>query len=110
MLCHFGQELHDQHKEFNRAFTELFKVANKTGHVVESSLPLKQLFLQDYSSLEKILVLINVTLFAASLSAPETDQNVATAILYIMFAMAYFVMTTTCLSGATSLKCRAFSF
>ena len=67
-------------------------------------LPLRQLFLQDYTGLEKILVLINLTLFGASLSAENLDQDVRTAILYFMFSIAYFVTTTTCFSGASALK------
>ena len=37
------------------------------------------------------------------------NENISAAILYIMFAIAYFVTTTTCLSGATQLKRRACS-
>ena len=71
-------------------------------------LPLRELFLEEYSSLEKILVLINVVLFAASLSDENLDQDVGAAIMYIMFAMAYFVTTTMCLSGAYAIKKRTY--
>ena len=54
-----------------------------------------------------MLVLINVVLFGASLSAENIDQNVSSAILYIMFAIAYYVTTSTCLFGANALKRRA---
>ena len=107
MLCHFGQDLHDQHLQFNRAFVSLLKVSIETGRSIENSLPLRELFLQDYSGLEKMLVLINVVLFGASLSAENIDQNVSSAILYIMFAIAYYVTTSTCLFGANALKRKA---
>ena len=54
-----------------------------------------------------MLVLINVVLFGASLSAENIDQNVSSAILYIMFAIAYYVTTSTCLFGANALKRKA---
>ena len=54
--------------------------------------------------MEKILVVINVTLFAASLSADNTDEEVSTVILYIMLLIGQFVTTSTCLSGAHALK------
>jgi len=104
MLSHFGQELHDQSKSFNRAFSDLHKLGCQASSTVEDCLPFRELFLQDYSSLEKMLVLINVVLFATSLSADKVDQEVSAAILYIMFAIGYFVTTTTCLTGAASFK------
>jgi len=104
MLCHFGQELHEQSKSFNRAFYDLQKLGSEASRTVEESLPLRQLFLKDYSSLEKMLVFINVVLFAASFSCDNVDQEVSAAIMYIMFAIGYFVVTTTCLSSATSFK------
>ena len=76
----------------------------ETGRSIENSLPLRELLLQDYSGLEKMLVLINIVLFGASLSAENIDQNVSSAILYIMFAIAYYVTTSTCLFGANTLK------
>ena len=54
--------------------------------------------------MEKILVVINVTLFAASLSADNTEEEVSTVILYIMLLIGQFVTTSTCLSGAHALK------
>jgi len=51
-----------------------------------------------------MLVLINVVLFTTSLSAENVNQEVSAAILYIMFAIGYFVTTTACLTGAASLK------
>jgi hypothetical protein len=54
-----------------------------------------------------MLVLINVVLFATSLSAENVDQEVGAAILYIMFAIGYFVTTSTCLTGAASFKRRS---
>ena len=107
MLCHFGQDLHDQHKQFNTLFTEIVKIGNEANRSVESIFPLRSLFLQDFSCLEKVLVLINVVLFAVSLSADDQDQEISTAILYMMFAIIYFVTTTTCLSGASALKRKA---
>ena len=106
MLCHFGQELHGQHKQFNIAFSEVYKLMSEAGHSVKSCLPFRELFLQDYSGLEKMLVLINLVLFTSSLSSinKNLDEGVQTAIYYIMFAIAYFVATTTCLTGANSLK------
>ena len=56
--------------------------------------------------MEKILVLINIFLFVVSLSADSIEQEVSTVILYIMFAIAYFVTTSTCLSSASALKFR----
>ena len=56
-----------------------------------------------------MLVLINVVLFGASLSAENIDQNVSSAILYIMFAIAYYVTTSTCLFGANALKRKAYN-
>ena len=53
----------------------------ETGRSIENSLPLRELLLQDYSGLEKMLVLINIVLFGASLSAENIDQNVSSAIL-----------------------------
>ena len=76
----------------------------ETGRSIENSLPLRELLLQDYSGLEKMLVLINIVLFSASLSAENIDQNVSSAILYIMFSIAYYVTTSTCLFGANTLK------
>lgn len=111
MLCHFGQELHDQHKQFNIVFSELYKLGSETNHTLETYLPLRELFMQDYSCLEKILVLINMALFVAGLSScspdKKVDQEVSTAILYLMFAISYFVTTTMCLSGANNLKRKA---
>ena len=105
MLCHFGAELHQkQHSEFNRMFTELYKKGSEARRTLDQCLPFRDFLLQGYSSLERILVLINVLLFCASLSAENVDEGVSQAILYIMFAIAYFVTTTTCLSGANSLK------
>ena len=50
-------------------------------------------------------MLINVVLFGASLNAGDKlEPNVAVAILYIMFAICYFVVTTTCLTSATMIK------
>lgn len=54
-----------------------------------------------------MLVLINIVLFGTSLSAENIDQNVSSAILYIMFAIAYYVTTSTCLFGANALKRKA---
>jgi hypothetical protein len=48
-------------------------VSIETGKTIESSFPLRELLLQDYSALEKMLVLINVVLFGASLSAENVD-------------------------------------
>ena len=106
MLCHFGQELHDQRMQFNLAFSEMYKLMSEASHSVKSCLPFRELFLQDYSGLEKMLVLINLVLFSASLSSvnKNVDEGVQTAIYYIIFAIAYFVATTTCLTGANSLK------
>ena len=53
-----------------------------------------------------MLVLINIFLFVVSLSADSIEQEVSTVILYIMFAIAYFVTTSTCLSSASALKFR----
>lgn len=88
-------------------FTQFQKLSNQTNYSVEQFLPFKDFFLPEYSCLEKILVVINITLFCASLSDENLDQEVGTAILYIMFAIAYFVTTTTCLSGANALKRKA---
>ena len=54
-----------------------------------------------------MLVIINVTLFATSLSADNTDEEVSTVILYIMLTIGQFVTTSTCLSGAYALKQKA---
>ena len=75
MLCHFGQELHDQHKQFNIAFSEMYKMMSEAGHSVKSCIPFRELFLQDYSGLEKMLVLINVILFTASLSSVNKNLD-----------------------------------
>ena len=104
MLCHFGSELHAQHKQFNIVFSELYKLGSDSNSIMDRYLPLRELFLQDYSELEKILVLINIALFGASMSVENVEQEVSTAILYFMFSIAYFVTTTTCLSGANALK------
>lgn len=82
-------------------------MGSETGRSLEMCLPLRELFLQDYSGLEKLLVLINVVLFTASLNADNVDQDISTAILYMFFAVAYFVTTTACLSGANTLKNKA---
>ena len=47
-----------------------------------------------------MLVLINIILFASSLSVDNVDENISQAITYIMFAIGYFVFTTSCLSSA----------
>ena len=106
MLCHFGQELHDQGgQELNNVLSHFEKLSMESYHAIESCIPFQQLFLQDYTGLEKLLVLINIVLFGASLNAGENlDPNVAVAIFYIMFTIAYFVVTSTCLTGATLLK------
>ena len=75
MLCHFGQELHDQHKQFNIAFSDVYKMMSEAGHSVKSCIPFRELFLQDYSGLEKMLVLINVILFTASLSSVNKNLD-----------------------------------
>lgn len=67
-------------------------------------MPLTNLILKDHTSLEKILVIINVVLFAASYQCSEVDTEVNTVLIYIMFAIAYFVATSTCLHGAASMK------
>ena len=70
----------------------------------------RTIFLKEYSNLEKVIVLLNVFLFSLSLSEDNqknVDQDVNTAILYIMFTIAYFVSSTSCLSGAYSLKSKA---
>ena len=85
---------------------DLQKIGCQATRKVKSVLPLRELFLEEFSNLEKILVLINVVLFAASLSDENIDQDVGAAIMYIMFAMAYFVTTTMCLSGAQAIKKR----
>jgi hypothetical protein len=104
MCSHFGQELHCQHKRFNNLFSEVHKLYNETNTAMFTYLPLRQLFLQDYSDLEKILVIINFVLFGACMFSEDVDQNVGTVIIYFMFAIAYFVTTTTCLSGANQIK------
>ena len=65
---------------------------------------MKDKVLNHYTSVEKALVIINVILFAASFSCQDVDNEVSTALIYIMFAIAYFVATTTCLTGAESIK------
>lgn len=75
MLCHFGQELHGQHKQFNIAFSEMYKLMSEAGHTVKSCLPFRELFLQDYSGLEKMLVLINLVLFTSSLSSVNNNLD-----------------------------------
>jgi len=70
---------------------------------IDYFLPLKNVLLNDYTSLEKILVAINVILFAVSFQC-DVDGEVSTALIYIMFAIAYFVATTTCLTGAAQIK------
>ena len=94
---------------FNRAFSDMQKIGSEASRTLDQCLPLRELFLQDYSTLEKMLVLINVVLFSASLGANSVDSEVNTAILYIMLAIAYFVTTTTCLSGANTLKRKVYS-
>lgn len=107
MLCHFGEELQGHHMRFGEVINDLLKMSCDASRSLESCIPLRQIFLQDYSALEKVLVLINVVLFSASLSAENVDKEVGVAILYIMFAIAYFITTTSCLSGASSLKRKA---
>ena len=85
----------------------MLKASIETGRTIEASLPLRELFLQDFSTLEKMLVLINVVLFSASRSAENIEREVNTAILYIMFAVGYYVTTSTCLFGANALKRKA---
>jgi len=65
---------------------------------------LKDQLLKDFTNLEKFLVCLNVLLFAASFQCQEVDSEVSTALIYIMFAIAYFVTTTTCLNGAATIK------
>ena len=67
-------------------------------------LPMKDKVLNHYTSIEKVLVVINVILFALSFQCQDVDSEVSTALIYIMFAIAYFIMTTTCLTGAASIK------
>ena len=106
MLNHFGQEIHNHHKQFNLVYSELYKLGNDANYAMYAYLPFSKLFLQGYTGLEKTLVLINFALFGASMCAENVDQDVGTAILYLMFSIAYFVTTTTCLSGANTLKIR----
>ena len=51
-----------------------------------------------------MLVAINMTLFIASLSADNTEEEVSAVIFYIMLLIGQFVTTSTCLSGAQALK------
>lgn len=105
MLDHFGHEVHAHHKQFNILLSELSKLCNDTNQVLFTLLPLRKLFLADYSDLEKLLVLINLALFGACMCAgDDVDPNVATVIIYFFFAIAYFMTTSVCLSGANSLK------
>ena len=67
-------------------------------------LPMNAKILSNYTTLEKVLVIVNIALFAASFQCQDVDSEVSTALIYIMFAIAYFVATTTCLTGASSIK------
>ena len=73
MLCHFGQDLNDQQKTFRLIFNQLQRLCNESHLTIENYLPMKEFFLPEYSSLEKILVIINVILFATSLSDENLD-------------------------------------
>jgi len=66
--------------------------------------------MRDYCVIERLIVLLNVILFCISLSIENADQDVNTAILYIMFIIAYFVSSRSCLTGASNLKRRASFF
>ena len=65
---------------------------------------LSDILLKDYCSLERILVIINLILFGTSFQCAEVDSDVSNAMIYIMYAVAYFVFTTTFLSGAASFR------
>ena len=70
--------------------------------------PFKEHLLHDYSNLEIFLVIVNVILFSASYNQ-DVDSEISTVLIYIMFAIAYFILTSTCLSGAVLIK-RFFTF
>ena len=54
--------------------------------------------------MERVLVILNFILFAISFQCAEVDSDVSNAMIYIMYAVAYFVITTTFLSGAASFR------
>ena len=63
--------------------------------------------MSDYCALERVIVLLNIVLFCFTLNIENADQDVNTAVLYIMFIIAYFASSKSCLTGATTLKRRA---
>jgi hypothetical protein len=65
---------------------------------------LKDTLLKDYCTLERVLVILNLILFAVSFQCSEVDSDVSNAMIYIMYAVVYFVITTTFLSGAASFR------
>ena len=65
---------------------------------------LKDTLLKDYCTLERVLAILNFILFAISFQCTEVDSDVSNAMIYIMYAVAYFVITTTFLSGAASFR------
>ena len=54
--------------------------------------------------MERVLVILNFILFVISFQCAEVDSDVSNAMIYIMYAVAYFVITTTFLSGAASFR------
>lgn len=97
--------MHKEHKAFNNAFSEFYEVT--TDDKQTSGLTLISMIMKDYCNLERVLVLINTILFSISLGVEHADKEVNAAILYIMFGIAYFVSSTSCLSGASNLKRKA---
>jgi len=104
LACHFGQNY-----TYNSApFKSLDQIGRQCdacyGYELGYFMPLKDQLLKDYCSLEKVLVLVNLLLFATSFQCAEVDSDVSNALIYIMYAIAYFVITTTFLSGAASIR------
>lgn len=94
MICHFNHELNDKRIAFKEAFCTIQRGSQQSPLALEECLPWKSLFLQDYCSIEKLLVLLNLVLFGASMCDRSADPNVHAALIYLMLAGAYFAGTS----------------
>ena len=59
--------------------------------------------LENYSSIEKTLCVVNFVLFA-SVYMHEIDSEAKRTIFFIMSSIFYFVATNICLTGAAQIK------
>ena len=78
-------------------------VVTSTKNFEITILPLKDKNLENYSTIEKALCLVNFVLFT-SVFMHEMDSEVKGTMIFIMSTIFYFVATNICLTGAAQIK------